>query len=195
MRANLSFSGSSWFYKLDYKKLILIAFLARFICASAYDVYSTVTHEDPILPDGAFYSVRGWYIATLLNGYREGNLTEDILPSGKKDRDFFMQTLKAEQGRFPSFKTEDNIFCYIVGGIYFLFGYFPFAVRVFNICLSICGAYFLFSIARRHFGGVTANVFLLVALFLPTHFIYSVTLAKDFLRMFLLSFVLWRVYG
>jgi 4-amino-4-deoxy-L-arabinose transferase-like glycosyltransferase len=79
--------------------------------------------------------------------------------------------------------------------IYFIFGYFPLGVRVFNILLSLTSTYFLFDIGKRQFGALTANIFLLIALFLPTQILYSITLSKDFLRVFVICLALWILYG
>jgi hypothetical protein len=42
---------------------------------------------------------------------------------------------------------------------------------------------------------MTSNLFLLVALFLPTQFIYSITLTRGFISVFIVSLLIWVVYG
>lgn len=196
MRTGVSINRAGWLYKLDHRKLILIAFLARFIFAAMYDSYISVTDKEVLLPDSKFYSVRGMYIASFLTGYDTKSFANDILPRDRQSQYIFQNALKMEGGRIPlRLDDESTVFTYIIGIIYSLFGYFPLWVRIFNIALSIGSTYLLFEIARRHFGELAANLFLIVALFLPTQFIYSITLTRDFVRMFVITLILWVIYG
>ncbi len=172
-----------------------------------YDTYVSLTDRDPLLPDSKFYSIRGRYVAILLNGYNREHFTSDMVPSDPVSQDIFCDTLKNEKLYFRSGFAEANLhnfviglnevnlFIYIIGFIYFIFGYFPLGVRILNIFLGISSTYFLFKVAKRHFGELTANLFLLIALFLPTQFLYSCTLSRDFLRAFIVSLTLWVIYG
>ena len=185
----------SWLYRLDYKKLIVIAFLLRLIFASAYDIYVTITDRDVLLPDSKFYSVRGRYVDLLLQGYNKNSFTKDLLPSDTFSQEIFVEVLRVENGGLPKKANETNLYSYIVGIIYFIFGYSTIWVRVSNICISILSAYLLFRVAKKRFGDLAANLFLLIALFLPSQIIYSITLSKDFMRMFLISLLIWGIYG
>lgn len=160
-----------------------------------YDSYVSVTGNEALVPDGKFYSVRGQYIALFLNGYDSKSFTRDMIPPDWQGQYVFEDAVKTEDGRFPLHGDESTIFTYIIGLIYFIFGYFPLGVRVFNIALSIGSTYLLFLVARRHFGDLVANLFLLIALFLPSQFVYSLTLTRDFIRMFVVSLTLWVIYG
>ncbi len=195
MRRDLSVNRIGWIYSLDYRKIILIAFLARFILASIYDVATFVTDRNILLPDGKYYSMRGRYVSLLLNGYKRESFAPSMIPSDDKGRGMVMNFANEEDGKFPPlFISENNFYAYVVGIIYFIFGYFPLGVSILNISLSICSTYLLFRVAERHFGALTANLFLLIALFLPTQIMYSITLSKDFLRMFVVSLMLWLLY-
>lgn len=180
---------------MDTRRLIVIAFLARFIFASIYDIYVSKTDRYILLPDEQYYSMKGRYIALLLNGYDKEEITEDMLPKDEVSRKIFLDTLRNEEQWLPTSYSETDIYAYILGLIYFIFGYFPLAARAFNITLSISSAYLMFKVAKRNFGELPANLFLLAALFLPTQFGYSITLSRDFLRMFIICFILWRLYG
>ena len=180
---------------MDYKKLIVIAFLLRLIFASAYDIFVTVTDKDFLLPDSKFYSARGRYVDLLLQGYSKKSITRDLLPNDSVGQEVFVEVLRAGNGSLPKELNDTNIYAYIVGIIYFIFGYSTIWVRVFNIFISILSAYLLFRVANRRFGDLAANLFLLIALFLPTQIIYSITLSRDFVRMFLISFIIWGIYG
>ncbi len=196
MRIAIFFDKSGWLYKLDYKKAILIALLLRVIFACSYDVYVSVTDRDFLLPDSKFYSIKGRYVSLLLEGNGIGSFTRDMVPLDQMSQAIFIDILKTEKGQFPSCKNnEGNVYSYLVGAIYFIFGYATIWIRLFSIFLSIAAAYLLFMIGRRHFGVAAANLFLLVALFLPTQFGYSITLSRDFMRMFVISLILWVIYG
>lgn len=167
----------------------------RLIFASAYDIFVGVTANDVLLPDSRFYSMSGRYISCLLNGYDRESFTKDMAPPDRLSQAIFAEIVNDGGGRPPPLKSESGIYYYVIGFIYFIFGYFPLGVRIFNIALSIAGTYFMFRIAKRQFGDIPANIFLIIALFLPTQFGYSITLSKDFIRMFMVCIVLWAIYG
>ena len=195
MRTDLSIAGIGRLKNLDYRKVIIIAFLARLIFASAYDIVVSSTGRDLLLPDSKFYSMNGRYIASLYNGYRPGSFQKNVALPDRESRIIFEDIVDRQRGGLPAVDSETNIYFYIIGFIYFIFGHFPLGVRIFNILLGIASIYFIFKIAKRQFGGLTANIFLLIALYLPTQFGYSITLSKDFIRVFAVSFVLWVIYG
>ena len=181
--------------QLDYKKLILIVFLARVILASAYDIPVSEGRADVLLPDSKTYSVTGKYVALLLRGYDRDSFTEDMLPLDQHGKEIFYNAMIDKGLSRWGYPTEAHIFFYLVGWVYFILGYHAIWIRLLNIVLSIGAAYLLFRIAKRRFGDLAANIFLLVALFLPTQFIYSLTLSKDILRMFVTTLILWGIYG
>jgi len=195
MRVPLYTDRLGWIHKLDHRKLILIAFLVRFIFASFYDCLVSVKGDDIIVPDSRQYSARGRFVELLFRGYGKDYLAKDAILGEAKNRNILGEIFKTDRGMLPRYRTEGNLFVYIIGVIYFIFGYFPLGVRVFNIALSLASAYFIFRIAKRHFSELTANLFLLAALFLPTQTLYSLTLSRDFLRVFVVSLILWVIYG
>lgn len=194
MRATVSFDRFGWICGLDYKKLIIIVFLLRVITASAYDIYVTLTGNDILLPDSKFYSVKGRYVDLILEGYDKDSFTKDLLPGDRISQDIFACTADEEHGILPKKKNETVVYSYILGFVYLIFGYFTIWPRIFNICISILSAYLLFKVAKRYFGDLAANIFLIAALFLPAQFGYSITLSRDFLRVFVVSFVVWVIY-
>lgn len=160
-----------------------------------YDGYVAVTDKDILLPDGKFYSIRGRYIALVLAGHTPATLTKGLVPGDRASQAIFADILAAEKGRLPPYPNESTVFTWIIGFIYLVFGYVPLGVRIFNIVLSLASTYLVFRVAERQFGEKTAAVFLAVALFLPTQVMYSITLTRDFLRMFVISVMVWVVYG
>ena len=195
MRTDISVNRFGWLYRLDYKKLLIIVFLLRLILASAYDILITVTDNDFLLPDSKFYSVRGRYVDLVLQGYDKKSFSRDMLPSDRVGKEIFFNILRQEDGSLPSFKNQGNTYSFILGSLYYVFGYVTIWGRIFNIFLSIFSVYLLAWVARRYFGDVTANLFLLIALFLPTQFGYSIMLCRDFLRVFVVSVMIWIIYG
>jgi len=195
MRADISLNRFGWLYRLDYKKLIVIVFLLRLILASAYDIFVTVTDKDILLPDSKAYSVRGRYAELVLQRYDGASFTTDLLPVDRVGKEIFIDILQQEKGNLPSRINEPNSFLYIIGFLYFIFGYSTIWVRVFNISISILSVYLLFKVAKSYFGDLAGNLFLIIALFLPTQIGYSITLSRDFLRVFVVSLMIWIIYG
>lgn len=169
----------------------------RFILASAYDVFVSVTDNDFLCPDGKYYSARGYYVAALMNGYgktfRVAPEQSDLALPDAGYRVMFENIVRTDGSKTFFFIFDPYFF--LIGVIYFIFGYFTLGVRVANILLSIISTYLIFRIAKRQFGELTANVFLLVALFLPTQIIYSISMARDFIRMFTVSTIFFIIYG
>lgn len=170
-------------------------FLAKLICASTYDIFVFARGSDPLFPDSRFYTVTGKYVSFLINGYDNGSLISDMAPVDKYGRDIFFNAMS--DGRLQKWRiySADCQFFYLTGLVYFLFGDFSIWIRVLNIVLSIASAYLLFAIAKKHFGILAANLFLIMALFLPTLFFYSMMISKDVLRLFIVCVILWGIYG
>ncbi len=180
---------------MDYKKVILIAFLVRLLFASVCDIFTTVSGSDILLPDSRFYSLNGLHRMLLLQGYDKEYFPESSLPKDRAGRDIFWKVVREYREFSDQPMNETKLYYWIIGVIYFLFGYFPFWVRFLNVSLSILCAYFVFKIAKKQFGVLAANIFLLIGLSLPTQVIYSATMSKDLIRMFFFYLILWRIYG
>lgn len=169
--------------------------MLRLILASFYDIFVSVSGNDILLPDGKFYSIGGRYIAILLNGFHKDSITLDMVASDPESRRLFKDVFQKAGGSFPALDNETSVFIYLVGIIYFIFGYCPLLIRILNIVLSIGSVILIYKVAKRHFSVMAANMFLLAGLFLPTHVIYSITLSRDLLRMFVVYVILWIIYG
>lgn len=168
------------------------------ITASVYDIFVSVTDRDFLLPDSKFYSVSGWYLTLMFSGYDRTSIPKDAVPADEESRKVFddiLYNVKWDSSHLPPVENETNLFFYIIAAIYSVFGYFPLGVRFFNITLSVLSTVFIYKIAENNFGETPARIFLVVALFLPSQFIYSITLCKDFIRVFLVAFILWILYG
>ena len=195
MRINILHDWRGRIRALDYKKVIIVVFLLRVSIASAYDLFVSIKGTDVILPDSKYYSAQGLYISSILSGNDASYIPEiDFFKDGQ-NRIIYRDIFNRENGRLPACRGENGFFAYVVGLIYFVFGYFPIGVRIFNIMLSMASAYFMFMVARRNFGTESANLFLLVALFLPTQFGYSITMGRDMLKLFVVSLISFVIYG
>ncbi len=173
----------------------MAALLARIIFASIYDVFVYIHGEDVIVPDSRLYSARGRYVELLMRGFGKEDLARDPILAEPGNSKILAGIMGFELGGWPRFWTESNVFVVIVGAIYFVFGYFPLAVRIFNIALSVISVYLLFRVATKQFGELAANMFLVIALFLPTQVFYSLTLSRDFMRVFIVALIVWVIYG
>lgn len=167
------------------------------ILACGYDVFVSITDKDFLVPDSKAYSIRGRCVSLLLQWYDDKECKiAGLFPNNKVDREIFNDTLVRElRYTLPAGDNETNVFSYIIAFLYSVLSYNTIWPRIFNIVLSICSVYFIFKVAKRQFGDTAANLFLLVALFLPTQFGYSITLSRDFLRVFIVSSTIWVIYG
>jgi len=195
MRTLLLGNSDSWIKRLDCAQLIIIAVCLRVILASGYDAYVVLTGNDPLLPDSRFYSVNGQYVAATLNKYNIAIYGNYYFPGDSVGRAIFNDAVNMNKGGLPKHFNETTVFQYIVGVMYFIFGVHTILIRLLNIALSIACTWFVFDIIRKKVREDIAVVFLAVALFLPTQVCYSITLSKDFLRAFAVTFILWGIYG
>lgn len=196
MRTDLLYDWIGRLNRLNYKKLIVAAFLLRVIFAAAYDIYVSIADKDILVPDSFYYSGCGRYASLVLEGYDMRSIPIDRLPRNAQERDVLKNMTMTHNGRFPpSFSGVSILYTNTIGFIYFLLGHYKIWARIFNITLSILGTYLLFRVAKTRFGDLAANLFLLIGLFLPTQFIYSLTLSRDLIRMFMVSLIIWGIYG
>ena len=195
MRTDISVDRIGWLHALDYKKLIIFAFLLRVIFASGYEVLTAFSGKDMLVPDSEFYSVCGSYMASYIDDFKDTARVRQLFPVSAEGKNIFYDLIKRHHGYALPVSGEMGLFPFIIGIIYSMFGYVPVAVKIFNICLSIASAYFIFRIAKRHFGNLAANIFLIAALFLPTELGYSLTMCRDLMRVFAITFILWVIYG
>ena len=72
-----------------------------------------------------------------------------------------------------------NSFTAALTGLQLIFGPTPYSLRLLNALLFLCGALLLFRVAYRAFGRVAAFGGLLVVLFWPSLFVWSISLLKE----------------
>jgi len=112
-----------------------------------------------------------------------GELTGDGaygLSRGLRARDLL---LGVPTNRFDSFVVNDiygrNYYVGLLTGLQVLFGPIPYSVRVMNVFFYLAGALLLFRLTRRMYGRLPAFAALAVVLFLPSFFVWSVSLLKE----------------
>jgi len=112
-----------------------------------------------------------------------GELTGDGaygLSRGLRARDLL---LGVPTSRFDAFVVNDvygrNYYVYLLTGLQVLFGPVPYSVRLLNGLFYLGGALLLFRLTRRVYGRWPAFVALTVVLFLPSFFVWSVSLLKE----------------
>jgi len=112
-----------------------------------------------------------------------GELTGDGaygLSRGLRARDLL---LGVPTNRFDSFVVNDiygrNYYVGLLTGLQVLFGPVPYSVRVLNGLFYLTGALLLFRLTRRVYGKWPAFAALAVVLFLPSFFVWSVSLLKE----------------
>lgn len=164
------------------------------ILACGYDIYVSLTGHDPILPDSRFYSVRGRYVDIFLQGYREREFLREHIPTNPVEEEIFVDTVHKYDGKLPA-RTNDMIMhFFVVGIIYHVLGYHTIWVRLYMITISMLSVLLMSDISRRIFGRAASTLLLVTGLLIPTQFLYSITLSRDFLRVVFMSVVLWSVY-
>jgi len=112
-----------------------------------------------------------------------GELTGDGaygLSRGLRARDLL---LGVPTSRFDAFVVNDiygrNYYVGLLTGLQVLFGPIPYSVRVMNGFFYLAGALLLFRLTRRVYGRLPAFAALTVVLFLPSFFVWSVSLLKE----------------
>lgn len=79
----------------------------------------------------------------------------------------------------------------LLGILYYLFGYSPTASKVLNAVLATATGFLFYDIGRTFFGRGIARIAVILVLFWPSLFLWSVTNLKESLRIFLLSSAIW----
>lgn len=141
--------------------LVTMAIIARVIGIVALFLLNVPNHHamwlGDVAGDGAYGISRGLRARDLLLG----------LPTNK----------------FDSFVVNDmygrNAYISLLTGLEVLFGPIPYSIRALNTLCFLTGALLLFRLTRRGYGRAPAFAALGVVLFLPSFFVWSVSLLKE----------------
>ena len=152
---------------------LAIAFALRLLAIGALVVAGAVRHADPSL--GAMLTGDEAYVLS-----RALRLRDILLGVAVSKFDYFV--VFDEYGR--------NSYLGVLSWLQVVFGPTPYAMRMLNAVIFTGGSLLLFREARRAFGWLPAYLALLVMLFYPTLFVWSISLLKEPLYLLGTSLVL-----
>ena len=123
--------------------LIITVILKSIIMISYYHFWLLPGNRDLIGPDGEGFSQRGWYISRVLSGNPDyGTPTKEFV------FDRFYRVVDCYDRQLPPFNSRGNdLFTYLIGFIYFLFGYVPLFLKFINILVSAASSVVLYLLA------------------------------------------------
>lgn len=176
-------------------KLALAALLLRFCLASSYYNFFVLYLKRPLYAfDGEVYSIFGWYIALVLKGANIFMLPGSLVPNDFAVIGGFFGTIANFGGRLPPISQYGvGLYSYIIGILYYVFGYTPVLIRFFNSILSVLSAFLVYDIAKRSFSENVAKISFFIMLFNPSFILYSISLQRDTLVNFLILLVISQV--
>jgi len=100
-------------------------------------------------------------------------------------------------GKYDYFVVSDSYgqtsYLQLLTWLQVVFGPTPYGMRVLNATIYIAGSALLFRTVRRGFGSLPAFVGLIVLLFLPSLFFWSISLLKESMFCGLTALLLWTV--
>ena len=146
--------------------ILVAALVARLLAIGALFVINTPMHDDESV---------GMLSGDEAYGLSRALRTRDVMTGVPVTQyDYFVTN--DEYGR--------NSYITLLTGIQVLFGPTPYSMRLLNTLLFMSGAILLFHTARSAFGSLPAFGGLIVMLFLPTLFLWSISLLKEPLYLF-----------
>jgi hypothetical protein len=152
---------------------LAIAFAVRLLAIGALAVAGAVGHADPSL--GAILTGDEAY----------------VLSRALRTRDILLGVAVTKYDYVVAFDDYGrNSYLGVLTWLQVLFGPTPYGMRMLNAAIFTAGTVLLFREARRAFGWQPAFVALLVMLFYPTLFVWSISLLKEPLYLFGTSLVL-----
>lgn len=162
------------------RRFISVSFISgatlRIIAILIYYYFFLLPGNTDILgPDGESYQARGWYISRIAN-----DIDPRVIPSSEQIFQSYPDMVEYYKSTLPGWKLHQvGIFSYLIGLIYFLFGYVPLLIKFSNGLISAFTAVLVYELARELFTVRVARASLLAVMFLPSMFIFSLTAMKD----------------
>lgn len=158
----------------------LLALLMRFTL-SLFNYYLSCFKGIGVdfIPDARAYSTSGQYIAEVINGKGFG-IENNEVPWLHYLRDTYA-------GLMPESGYRVDAFAKHIGFVYSLFGYDPLVIKFINSILSVFSGVLLFMLAKKMFSVRIANIVLILVIFWPSLFLWSITGLKDTLLIFLVT--------
>ena len=157
---------------------LAIAFAVRLLAIGALVVVGAARHADPSL--GAILTGDEAY----------------VLSRALRTRDILLGVAVTKFDYFIAFDEYGrNSYLDVLTWLQVVFGPTPYAMRMFNAVIFTTGGVLLFRAARRAFGWLPAYVALVVTLFYPTLFVWSIALLKEPVYLFGTSLVFVSAIG
>jgi hypothetical protein len=154
------------------------AFGVRLLAIGALVVVGAMRHADPSL--GAILAGDEAY----------------VLSRALRTRDILLGVAVTKFDYFIAFDEYGrNSYLDVLTWLQVVFGPTPYAMRMLNAVIFTTGGVLLFRAARRAFGWLPAYVALVVTLFYPTLFVWSISLLKEPLYLFGTSLVFVSAIG
>lgn len=138
---------------------------------------------DILAPDGECYQARGWYISRFLTG-------QDIyaVPSPEQIFNDYRAMVAYYNAQMPDWRLyQVGVFSYLIALIYSILSYVPLLIKFINALLSVLTGVLLYELGRYLFGKTVGRISMLIFVFLPSVFVFSLTSTRDPLAIFLLT--------
>ena len=84
-------------------------------------------------------------------------------------------------------EVGNTSYIYVLAYLQALVGDAPYGLHVMNMVLYLCGVFVLYRLARRAYGGAVGMAGLLLLLLLPTLFLWSISVLKEPMSVFLIA--------
>lgn len=164
--------------------ICIIAISLRFICSifNYYFSWSMRIGAD-FIPDARAYSASGQYIAEAI--------TNKSMPSSDGNEPEWLDSLRKTFKGFTPLEYRMDAFARYIGLVYSIFGYSPITVKFINGFLSLFTGILLFLLVKDFFSIKVANIALVLSLFWPSIFLWSIVGSKDSIVLFLVSFFIF----
>jgi hypothetical protein len=170
--------------------VLLVSIGLKIAVATLYQSYLFSGGLPIFAPDGEGFSKFGWYISRVLLGK-----DPSIIPSAEHTYwNYHILIKQALHGVLPPIGYQTGVYTYFLGLLYVLFGYSPLLGRLINVLLSAVSAFLVMRVAADQAGRRGARLAFFLVLFWPSMFLFSLSLLRDTVVVFLIVTVVWSVH-
>lgn len=179
------FSGFIIFVKLRHGKKVFYIFLCSIILRITFSFFNvfagyTAGIGSDLIGDSVGYSGGGAYVAEVLNGkeFSESFIGDELAN--------LVRFRRIYDGSLPDYNAwRVGGFTYYLGLIYASFGFSPVTVKLINSLLLVIAIYIIYRYLLKNFGEQVGFLFLVISLFSPSLFFWSISGLKDTITFFL----------
>lgn len=172
-------------------KIAALGFILRILVILLY-YYLYLGHGffDFIGPDGEVYSQRGWYLSRVIFHHNPF----DIPRAGDYIFKNYAKFVVREEGKLlPMNAYQVGLYSYWMAFLYSVFGYSTFLMRFLNSFLSIWTGIIVYFIGKEVFTPKMGKLAMAIFIFIPSVFVFSITLLRDNLVLFLAVVIIWSL--